>query len=80
MVGVCMSDKNRVIFLEFNELCPPLIEKFIREGHLPNFKKLYDVSDTYITDAESDTEHLEPLIQWVTLQTGISHQEHGVFR
>lgn len=75
-----MSDKNRVIFLELNELCPPLIEKFIQQGHLPNFKKLYESSDTYITDAESDIEHLEPWIQWVTLHTGVSYKEHGIYR
>ncbi|MDT0603803.1 hypothetical protein [Thalassotalea castellviae] len=75
-----MHQNKNVILLEFNELCPTLLKKFMSAGHLPNFKKLYENSDKYITDAGDDLEYLEPWVQWVTLHTGIPHQQHGVFR
>ncbi|WP_100656474.1 alkaline phosphatase family protein [Alteromonas flava] len=75
-----MSSAKKVILLEFNELCPPLLKKFITEGELPNFKKLYDNSIAYTTDACCDVEYLEPWIQWVTLHTGLPYEKHQVFR
>ena len=68
-----------VLMLEFNELSPSLIERFMAEGHLPNFKRLFTESDAYVTDAEEKQEALEPWIQWVTVHTGLSFDEHGVF-
>lgn len=65
--------------LEFNELSPSLIDRFMAEGHLPNFKRLFTESDVYVTDAEEKQEALEPWIQWVTVHTGLSFDEHGVF-
>jgi len=65
--------------LEFNELCPPLMEKFIANGELPNFKRLRDMSECHITDAGEETENLEPWIQWPTVHTGLSFKEHGIF-
>jgi len=32
---------ERVILLEFNELTPALVERFIRVGKLPNFDRFY---------------------------------------
>ena len=40
-----------VLMLEFNELSPELMHRFITEGHLPNFKRLRDESLVYVTDA-----------------------------
>lgn len=74
-----MENQN-VILLEFNELCPPLLDKFIAQGHLPNFAKLYSSSKAYTTDARCDVEYLEPWIQWVTLHTGLPFEKHKVFR
>ncbi|MFK8020313.1 MAG: alkaline phosphatase family protein [Pseudomonadales bacterium] len=70
---------SKIIQLEFNELCPPLMERFIAAGELPNFKALRDQSHTYITDAEERNETLEPWIQWITVHTGLSFEEHGIF-
>lgn len=75
-----MPKSNNIILLEFNELCPDLLQKFIQAGHLPNFKKLYENADTYITDANCEESYLEPWVQWVTLHTGVDCKEHGVFR
>ena len=68
-----------VLMLEFNELSPELMHRFITEGHLPNFKRLSDESLVYVTDAQEAQEVLEPWIQWVTVHTGLSYEEHGVF-
>lgn len=71
-----MSD---LIVLEFNELTPALMDRFIAEGHLPAFKRLRDESVVAVTDAGEAPPHLEPWIQWVTVHTGLSFAEHRVF-
>jgi hypothetical protein len=67
---------RRLILLEFNELCPQLVDRFIDEGALPNFKRLRDASETFIT--HTNEELLEPWIQWVTVHTGVPFSEHGI--
>jgi hypothetical protein len=67
---------QRLILLEFNELVPHLVERFIDEGALPNFKRLRDASETFIT--HTNEELLEPWIQWVTVHTGVPLAEHGI--
>jgi hypothetical protein len=69
-----------VILLELNELTPRLIERFMAEGSLPNFRRLRDESRVFTTDAEEQGENLNPWIQWVTVHTGLSFAQHGVFR
>lgn len=70
---------SSVILLEFNELCPPLMRRFMREGKLPNFQRLHDESEVFTTDAGEDPPYLEPWIQWVTVHSGLSYKEHQVF-
>ena len=65
--------------LEFNELSPALMDTFIEQGHLPNFKKLRDASQAFTTDAEEVAPNLDPWIQWVTVHSGLSYDEHGIF-
>lgn len=72
-----MSDK--VLVLEMNELVPDLLDRFIAEGKLPNFKRLRDQSVVAITDAEEEPPFLEPWIQWVTVHSGVPFLEHGCF-
>jgi hypothetical protein len=67
---------QRLILLEFNELCPHLVEQFMSEGLLPNFKRLRAASQTFIT--HTSEEALEPWIQWVTVHTGVPLSEHGI--
>ena len=69
-----------VLMLEFNELTPSLMDRFIAEGHLPNFARLRDASLVAITDAEESPPRLEPWIQWVTVHTGLTYAEHGCFK
>ena len=59
------SQTKPVILLEFNELCPPLLHKWMDNGDLPNFKAFYDQSASFITDVDvTDPKYLEPWIQW----------------
>ena len=74
-----MSPERSVILLEFNELTPALMTKFIAAGKLPNFRRLYHEAYAYVTHAEEMAPNLEPWIQWITVHTGLSFREHGVF-
>lgn len=68
-----------VIMLEFNELTPALMDRFIAEGHLPGFARLKAESLVATSDAEEAPPALEPWIQWVTVHTGLGFSEHGVY-
>jgi hypothetical protein len=69
----------RVLMLEFNELSPSLMDRFIAQGHLPAFKQLRDTSCALVTDAEEVSPNLEPWIQWVTVHTGLRFSDHRCF-
>lgn len=69
---------SRVILLEFNELTPTLLDGFFERGLLPNFRRFYDESHVYVTDAEEKGMLLNPWVQWVTVHTGLSAAEHGL--
>ncbi|HWL09302.1 MAG TPA: hypothetical protein VNQ76_12920 [Planctomicrobium sp.] len=75
-----MSGTSPVICLEFNELTPWLMDRFISEGKLPHFQRLHAQSLVATTDAEADGEWLNPWVQWVTVHSGLAAKEHGVFR
>lgn len=64
-----------VLVLELNELCPPILDRMMAAGELPNFKALHARSDVHVT--WTDDEDLEPWVQWVTLHTGRTQSVHG---
>jgi len=68
-----------IIVLEFNELCPNLMDQMIGQDKLPNFKRLRDGSVAMITDAEEASPQLEPWIQWPTIHSGLKADEHQIF-
>lgn len=68
----------KLILLEFNELCPTLMQSLIDRGALPNFKRLYDRSEIYLTNAGEAPPHLEPWIQWPTVHSGLPFARHGI--
>lgn len=70
---------SSVMVLEFNELCPAIMDRLIAQGELPNFARLRARSLEAVTDAAEPPPALEPWIQWVTVHTGLSFAEHGVF-
>src|SRR6218665_3320176 len=69
-----------LICLEFNELTPHLMEEFIAAGKLPNFARLRNQSQTFLSDAQASGEWLNPWVQWVSVHSGLTPEEHGVFR
>lgn len=73
--------QQRLILIEFNELCPPLLEQWMSQGLLPNFKRFYEASQIFVTEAdEIEPTTLEPWIQWYSIHTGLSYGQHKVFR
>ncbi len=75
-----MNRKTRVILLEFNELTPILMDRFIAEGRLPNFERFRRESEVFTTEAAESPPFLEPWIQWVTVHTGLDYSDHQVVR
>lgn len=69
----------RIVQLEFNELSPHLLDQFMGSGLLPHFKRLYDTSDVFHSEAGVPVDHLEPWIQWPTVHSGLRHDEHEIF-
>jgi hypothetical protein len=67
-----------LILLEFNELSPDLMERFMGMGCLPNFQRLHDASEVYITEAEERKWELNPWVQWVTVHSGLNYRDHGI--
>ena len=72
--------KKKTILLGLNEFNFEYIKYYIDRGLLPNFKTLFDFQPPIETISEKEYELLEPWIQWVTIHTGKSHDEHQVFR
>lgn len=73
-----MKPTSPVVVLEFNELCPTLLDQFMGEGHLPGFKQLYTQSQVFTTSAQERAPHLDPWIQWITVHSGVNHDRHRV--
>ena len=68
-----------MILLALNELNIDYIKGYISEGKLTNFNRLLQ-NGTLSTISEEKYELLEPWIQWTTVQTGKSYDEHQIFR
>ncbi|WP_268123048.1 alkaline phosphatase family protein [Roseivirga pacifica] len=71
---------KKLILLGLNELNLEYVENYISKGHLPNFKHLFENYGYKQTTSEAEYHLLEPWIQWVTLHTGKTYEEHRVFR
>jgi hypothetical protein len=69
---------KRMLVMEFNELCPSLIDRFIEEGELPNFAKLKSESVVNETETDARGEDLNPWVQWVDVHTGMDWEQHGI--
>ena len=73
-------DRAQILFLELNEINFRYLEHYIAQGELPVFRDLFERHGFAETLSESQYDHLEPWIQWVTAHTGLDYREHGVFR
>ncbi|WP_343304449.1 hypothetical protein AAHN97_22960 [Chitinophaga niabensis] len=72
--------KSKIILLGLNELNFDFIQTYISKGELRNFKTLFTKYGYTSTLSENTYELLEPWIQWVTVHTGKTYDEHKVFR
>ncbi|HEY4083224.1 MAG TPA: hypothetical protein VGM81_21265 [Burkholderiaceae bacterium] len=72
--------ESKVILLGLNELNFDFVEQYGRRGALPNFTRLLRDLTLTRTVSEKAYPYLEPWIQWVTVQTGLSYEDHQVFR
>ncbi len=71
---------KKLVFLEFNELCPSLLARWMGQGVLPSFKKFHDDSQVFTGTADArEQEFLEPWIQWYSQHTGLDYYTHNVF-
>ena len=71
---------EQILFLELNEVNFEYLTGYAQRGLLPNFAAFLDRHGYAETTSETDYDHLEPWIQWVTAHTGLTYAEHGVFR
>jgi hypothetical protein len=53
--GNAMRKAGQAIVLEFNELCPSLINQFMEAGKLPNFAQLHGESQVFVTEASANS-------------------------
>ena len=71
---------KKLILLELNEINFDIASVYIKRGeHLPGFKKLIEKGITN-TQSEFEYKNLEPWIQWPSVHTGKTYDEHNVFR
>lgn len=70
----------KTILLGLNELNFKYIDDYIKRGFLNNFKHVFEKYGYSETHSEDQYEFLEPWIQWVTISTGKTYEEHKVFR
>lgn len=70
-----------LVFLQLNELNFDLIREYLSRfpGRFSGFEKLLKCK-CIITSAEDSYNELEPWIQWASIHTGKTYQEHGLYR
>ncbi len=68
-----------LLMIEFNELCPSLLQRFMGQGILPHFRRFYESAAVCVTDADEEAPNLEPWIQWPTVHAGVPFAEHDAF-
>ena len=71
--------KNKLIFIELNEINFDLIRKYSEQHSFKTFNKNF-FSNLKITTSEEEYNLLEPWIQWVSIHTGLSAKEHKILR
>jgi hypothetical protein len=69
-----------LIQLELNEVNFDFVRRYVARGELPTLATLIARHGCAETTSETEYDHLEPWIQWVTAHTGKTFAEHGVFR
>lgn len=70
---------KKLTFIELNELNLDIADSYIENLNLEGFKKL-KLLNFLKTNSEKKYELLEPWIQWHSIHTGLSANEHELFR
>ena len=71
---------SKLILIELNEINFDAAIFYIERGSsLPGFKRLIEKGITN-TESEPEYENLEPWVQWPSVHTGKTYEEHKVFR
>ena len=70
----------KTILLSLNEVNFDFIKFYSKEDKLTNFTKLLKTQKLVKTLSEKEFKNQEPWIQWVSLHTGKTLNEHGIFR
>lgn len=76
-----MDCRKNLILLELNEVNFDVAKRYVElhPGKYNSLEKLMNGANIRTT-AEERYEELEPWIQWVSVHTGLSYSEHGIFR
>jgi len=69
-----------LLVVELNEVNFDFVRRYIARRELPTLSGLLARHGLVETSSETEYDHLEPWIQWVTAHTGKTFAEHGVFR
>jgi len=72
--------QQATILLGLNEINFDYIKFYANQGKLPVLKSLLDKHPLIETESEKKYQLLEPWIQWVTIHTGKTYEEHQVYR
>ena len=70
---------KKLIFIQFNEINFKLLTKYAEKYNFVNLKKILRLKSIN-TNSEKKYELLEPWIQWLTIYTGKSADDHKIFR
>ncbi len=72
--------RRPLVLLGLNEINLGYLKGYVEQGKLPNFRRLLTEQRLVVTTSEKLFRELEPWIQWVSVHTGKTFAEHGVFR
>ena len=72
--------RNSLILLELNEINFDIAKLYIKQGKsLPGFKRVME-GNFISTFSENEYDKIEPWIQWASIHTGKTFEEHRLFR
>ena len=74
------SKKINTVLLGLNELNFDYVKQYSKKYGLKGFNKVFKEYKICETNSEKEHKLLEPWIQWTTIYTGMSYNEHKVFR
>lgn len=74
-----MNSHKPLVLLALNEINFDIARQYVDKLDLKGFQAVFN-GDLRRTSSEAEYEKLEPWIQWVSVQTGRTASEHGVYR